>query len=236
MKIFALYPLALKDFLRFEFFKYALFSSLTSLASMLVLAFFAFSALQSYLTFSLIKAHFLFSWLYSFSWPLINTSILLLLSLFVIFGSVFISLLILSFFVPKIAQAINAKYYHFPHQSRVSDALVWWQRLKLFVKFSLLFILATPLLLAPLVNVCVYFLLFYYLFHRMFALDILSATLDAQTFQNLKFTPLEFKLHTLIFYLLSGFLVLGFIFQLLFIIILIHLSYQKILRLPLRAH
>lgn len=231
MNLFSLCSLASKDFFRFEFFKYALFSSLVSFASMIALAFFALSKLENYLNSLLTDTNSWFSWLYSFSWIqfIINASSFLALIIFVIFSSIFVSLFILSFFVPQIADRINAKYYHFEYKNRVGDLLLFWEKFKFFLKFLPLFILASLLLLVPFVNIFAYFLVFYYLFHQMFVLDILGATLEKEKFKSIKATPTEFKLYTLIFYILSGFLIVGFAFQLLFILILIHLSYQKIL-------
>ncbi|EAL6559009.1 hypothetical protein DYU72_08320, partial [Campylobacter jejuni] len=89
----------------------------------------------------------------------------------------------------------------------------------------------------PFINIFVYYLAFYYLFHKLLMIDVTSTILDKESFKNFysDFSPLEFKFSTLCFYLLSSVPFLGLFLQVFFMIFLTHLGYQRILKLKAKA-
>ncbi|MFK0456220.1 hypothetical protein ACISNZ_07985, partial [Campylobacter jejuni] len=97
--------------------------------------------------------------------------------------------------------------------------------------------LCTLALFLPFINIFVYYLAFYYLFHKLLMIDVTSTILDKESFKNFHsdFSPLEFKFSTLCFYLLSSVPLLGLFLQVFFVIFLTHLSYQRILKLKAKA-
>lgn len=223
--------LSFKDYTRFEFFKYALLSTLIGFSFIMIVGYYFFTSIKAFLdAFFMPESEGFFAWLYSFAFVsfIIHSLNFLVVGFFVIFTSSAISLFILSFFTPKIAAKINAKYYHHEPKEKMGDVALLLELFKILLKFILLFFLALILFFIPFVNLIAFFLAFYYLFHNALILEVLSAVLDKKKFKEQKFTPFEFKFHTLIFYLLASFPLAGLVLQLFFVIFLIHLSYQKI--------
>lgn len=223
--------LSFKDFTRFEFFKYALLSTFVGFSFMMIVGYYSFTSIKAFLdAFFMPENEGFFAWLYSFAFVsfIVNTFNFLIIGFFVIFTSSAISLFILSFFTPKIAAKINAKYYKYELKERVGDLSVLLEMFKILFKFIPLFFLALILFFIPFVNLIAFFLAFYYLFHNALILEVLSAVLDKKKFKEQNTTPFEFKFYTLIFYLLASFPFVGLVLQLFFVIFLIHLSYQKI--------
>ncbi|OIU08216.1 hypothetical protein AW224_04680, partial [Campylobacter jejuni] len=105
------------------------------------------------------------------------------------------------------------------------------------VIFIGILLLCTLALFLPFINIFVYYLAFYYLFHKLLMIDVTSTILDKESFKNFHsdFSPLEFKFSTLCFYLLSSVPLLGLFLQVFFVIFLTHLGYQRILKLEAKA-
>ncbi|EAC1917758.1 hypothetical protein FV904_07030, partial [Campylobacter coli] len=108
---------------------------------------------------------------------------------------------------------------------------------KIFLKFIGIFLLCTLALFLPFINLFVYYLAFYYLFHKLLMLDITSSVLDKENFKifNAQASTFEFKFSTLCFYLLSSIPLLGIFLQVFFVIFLTHLAYQRILKLEVKG-
>ncbi|ECZ1569472.1 hypothetical protein F7V09_09995, partial [Campylobacter coli] len=100
-----------------------------------------------------------------------------------------------------------------------------------------IFLLCTLALFLPFINLFVYYLAFYYLFHKLLMLDITSSVLDKENFKifNTQASTFEFKFSTLCFYLLSSIPLLGIFLQVFFVIFLTHLAYQRILKLEVKG-
>lgn len=223
--------LSLKDFTRFEFFKYALLSIAVGFSLMIILGYYSFTSVKDYLDALFApESDSIFAWFYSFSLVsfLIHSLNFLAVSFFVIFASSAVSLFLLSFFIPLIATKINAKYYNHEPKEKMGDLALFFQMFKVLLKFIPLFFLALILFFIPFINLIAFFLAFYYLFHNALILEVLGAVLDKKKFKEQTNTPFEFKFYTLIFYVLASFPFVGLILQLFFVIFLIHLSYQKI--------
>ncbi|EGO3166641.1 hypothetical protein IT715_000787 [Campylobacter coli] len=231
--------LAIKDFFTLQFLKFALIPLVFSFILMVFLAVFGFSALLNYFNslFSVGEDSF-WAWFYALHFvQILITLISVLFSGFVIiFASVFLALFITSFLTPLIVKQINNKYYHHEVQN-ISNMYIIFEIFKIFLKFIGIFLLCTLALFLPFINLFVYYLAFYYLFHKLLMLDITSTILDKESFKNFHsdFSPLEFKFSTLCFYLLSSVPLLGLFLQVFFVIFLTHLAYQKILKLKAKA-
>ncbi|ECO7024708.1 TPA: EI24 domain-containing protein [Campylobacter jejuni] len=232
--------LAIKDFFTLKFLKFALIPLAFSLVLMSILGIFGFSFLLDYFNslFSVREDSF-WAWFYALHFVQILITIISFLfsGFIVIFASVFLALFITSFLTPFITKEINQKYYHYNNTNEVSTLKTIFESFKIFIKFGIFFILCTLALFLPFINIFVYYLVFYYLFHKLLMLDITSTILDKENFKNFhsNFSPLEFKFSTLCFYLLSSVPLLGLFLQVFFMIFLTHLGYQKILKLKAKA-
>ncbi|EAH4866698.1 EI24 domain-containing protein [Campylobacter coli] len=231
--------LAIKDFFTLQFLKFALIPLTFSFILMIFLAIFGFSFLLDYFNslFSVGEDSF-WAWFYALHFvQILITLISVLFSGFVIiFASVFLALFITSFLTPLIVKQINNKYYHHEVQN-ISNMYIIFEIFKIFLKFIGIFLLCTLALFLPFINLFVYYLAFYYLFHKLLMIDVTSTILDKESFKNFHsdFSPLEFKFSTLCFYLLSSVPLLGLFLQVFFVIFLTHLAYQKILKLKAKA-
>ncbi|HEF9756005.1 TPA: EI24 domain-containing protein [Campylobacter coli] len=232
--------LAIKDFFTLQFLKFALIPLTFSFILMIFLAIFGFSFLLDYFNslFSVGEDSF-WAWFYALHFvQILITLISVLFSGFVIiFASVFLALFITSFLTPFIAKEINQKYYHYDNINEVSTLKTIFEIFKIFIKFIGIFLLCTLALFLPFINIFVYYLAFYYLFHKLLMIDVTSTILDKESFKNFysDFSPLEFKFSTLCFYLLSSVPFLGLFLQVFFMIFLTHLGYQRILKLKAKA-
>ncbi|EAJ7670544.1 hypothetical protein BAR31_03755 [Campylobacter coli] len=232
--------LAIKDFLSLKFLKFALIPLIFSLILMLFLGVLGFSALLNYFNslFSVGEDSF-WAWFYTLHFVQILITIISFLfsGFIVVFASVFLALFITSFLTPFIAKEINQKYYHYNNTNEVSTLKTIFEIFKIFIKFIGILLLCTLALFLPFINIFVYYLAFYYLFHKLLMIDVTSTILDKESFKNFHsdFSPLEFKFSTLCFYLLSSVPLLGLFLQVFFVIFLTHLAYQKILKLKAKA-
>ncbi|HEG0284438.1 TPA: EI24 domain-containing protein [Campylobacter coli] len=232
--------LAIKDFFTLQFLKFALIPLTFSFILMIFLAIFGFSFLLDYFNslFSVGEDSF-WAWFYALHFVQILITIISFLfsGFIVVFASVFLALFITSFLTPFIAKEINQKYYHYNNTNEVSTLKTIFEIFKIFIKFIGILLLCTLALFLPFINIFVYYLAFYYLFHKLLMIDVTSTILDKESFKNFHsdFSPLEFKFSTLCFYLLSSVPLLGLFLQVFFVIFLTHLSYQRILKLKAKA-
>ncbi|EIO4195814.1 EI24 domain-containing protein [Campylobacter coli] len=212
--------LAIKDFFTLQFLKFALIPLTFSFILMIFLAIFGFSFLLDYFNslFSVGEDSF-WAWFYALHFvQILITLISVLFSGFVIiFASVFLALFITSFLTPLIVKQINNKYYHHEVQN-ISNMYIIFEIFKIFLKFIGIFLLCTLALFLPFINLFVYYLAFYYLFHKLLMLDITSSVLDKENFKifNAQASTFEFKFSTLCFYLLSSIPLLGIFFASIF--------------------
>ncbi|EIT5393749.1 EI24 domain-containing protein [Campylobacter coli] len=232
--------LAIKDFFTLQFLKFALIPLTFSFILMIFLAIFGFSFLLDYFNslFSVGEDSF-WAWFYALHFvQILITIISFLFSGFIIvFASVFLALFITSFLTPFIAKEINQKYYHYNNTNEVSTLKTIFEIFKIFIKFIGILLLCTLALFLPFINIFVYYLAFYYLFHKLLMLDVTSSVLDKENFKNFntQASAFEFKFSTLCFYLLSSIPLLGIFLQVFFVIFLTHLAYQRILKLEVKS-
>lgn len=207
---------------------------------MLFLGVLGFSALLDYFN-SLFRVgeDSFWAWFYALHFVQILITIISFLfsGFIVVFASVFLALFITSFLTPFIAKEINQKYYHYNNTNEVSTLKTIFEIFKIFLKFIGIFLLCTLALFLPFINLFVYYLAFYYLFHKLLMLDVTSSVLDKENFKNFntQASAFEFKFSTLCFYLLSSIPLLGIFLQVFFVIFLTHLAYQRILKLEVKS-
>lgn len=231
---------AIKDFFTPKFLKFSLLPLIFSFLFLLVFGIWGFIKLQAYFAslFSVSETSF-WAWFYAlhFVQVLITIISFLFSGFIVIFASVFLALFITSFLTPFIVKEINQKYYHHENTNEISTLKLLFEIFKIFAKFLGIFLLCTLALFLPFINLFVYYLALYYLFHKLLMIDITSTVLDKESFKNFhsNFSPLEFKFSTLCFYLLSSVPLLGLFLQVFFVIFLTHLGYQRILKLEMKA-
>ncbi|MCH5336460.1 MAG: EI24 domain-containing protein [Campylobacter sp.] len=227
--------LSLKDFFTLKFLKYSLVPFIVSFIFLGIFAFFGFSLLLEYFNSIFGEGNGLLAWFYSFAIVHFFIGVLsfLLTSFIFVFASVFLAIFITSFLTPYIAKEINNKYYHHEVKNKISSFKIFFCMFLILIKFIGFFALATLLLLMPFINLFVYYVVIYYLFHKLLVLDVASSVLDRDEFEifNSTLSPLEFKFSTLCFYIISSVPLLGILLQVFFVIFLTHLFYQKTLKL-----
>lgn len=229
--------LSLSDFFTRKFLNFALLPLFFSFVLFCVLAYFGFSFLLEFFDSLFGKdpqtSHL--AWFYSLAVVQIIIGFLSVLSasFIIVFASVFFAIFIVSFLTPFICKALNDKYYRQTRQNSVSTHKVILATLWILVKFLLFFCLATIALIVPFVNVFVYYIVIYYLFHKLLLLDVASNVLSNDDFAAFysRTSPLEFKFSTLCFYLLASVPFVGLFLQVFYVIFLSHLFYQKVLKI-----
>lgn len=228
--------LSLKDFLSPRFFKFAFLPLLFSFLLLVILSFFAFSYLFNY--FDALFAsdpNSWFAWFYNLELIkiLFNALSFLSASFIIIFTSVFLSVFIISFLTPNIVNSINQKYYQRQITNQIPTKNIIFQIIKTLIKFIIIFVISLIFLFIPFINFLSFYIVFYYLFHKLMILDIASSVFDKDEF--IKFyknsSPIMFKISTFSFYVLSSMPFLGLFLQVFYVIFLTHLFYQKYLKL-----
>ena len=229
--------LSLNDFFTKKFLNFALLPLFFSLLLFGLLAYFGFSALLGFFDelFGADPEASMFAFIYSLAFVQIVIAILSFLSasFVVVFASVFLAIFIVSFLTPFICKALNDKYYRHARTDSVSTTAVLLKTLWILCKFALFALIATLALLLPFINLFVYYVVVYYLFHKLLLLDVASNMLSKAEFNAFyaRTSPLEFKFTTLCFYLLASVPFVGLFLQVFFVIFLTHLFYQRVLGL-----
>ncbi|AJC91989.1 putative membrane protein (EI24 domain) [Campylobacter subantarcticus LMG 24377] len=228
-----IFYLSLQDFLSKPFLKFSILPFLLSLLVLALLVFYTYDVFFSYID-SALSGSFM-AWFFSFSIVQFSLAFLSAIGGFfiVVFASVFLTMLIISFLTPYIVKKINQKYYNHLIKKEVHFLEVLLKSFKFLFIFCLLLAVATFLLIIPFVSIVIYYAVFYYLFHKLLLLDVLSNVLDQSSFDSFykNSSPLYFKISTLVFFTLSSIPLFGLFLQVFYVIFLTHLSYQKILNL-----
>ncbi len=148
---------------------------------------------------------------------------------FVILLSVILAAIIIGFFTPKIVKIIRERHYpniKLKEAFSIIDTLM--QYLKIFIAFIGISLLCIPLLLFPGVNLLIFNIPFYYLFHNLLILDIISTINDKEEYKIIKKEAQgELYFATMIFYLLSLIPFVGMILTVFFVITLSHIIFIK---------
>ena len=142
--------------------------------------------------------------------------------------SIIIGVIIVGFFTPYIVKIIHKQYYQNYIRDEISFTKVIIMYIKVFFIFIFLSFVAIPLLLVPGVNLLIFNIPFYYLFHNLLVIDVGSNIENLQRFKLLtqKYKK-EFISATFISYMLSLIPIIGLFLQPLFVIFLTHLFFEK---------
>ncbi|TDJ80417.1 EI24 domain-containing protein [Campylobacter volucris] len=234
----SIFYLSLQDFLSKPFLKFSFLPLFFSVVLLSLCVYFTYDAFFSYL--DSFTSDSWFAWFFSFSIVQFSLAFLSAIGGFfiIIFASVFMSMLIISFLTPYIVKKINAKYYNYSIDTEVKFSVVLFKIFKILIIGSILFILATILLIIPFVSIFIYYGVFYYLFYKFLILDVSSCVLDEEKFQTFfeNSSPLYFKITTFVFFMLSSIPLLGLFLQVFYVIFLSHMFYQKTLSLQAKNY
>lgn len=158
-----------------------------------------------------------------------------LVTFFYLFGtflmllvSVIIAVIVVGFFTPYIVKNIQQKYYPNFQRDEISFLKVLVMYVKVFFIFVFLSFVAIPLLIVPGVNLFIFNIPFYYLFHNLLVIDVGSNIENLPRFNDItqKYKK-EFLSATFISYALSLIPIIGLFLQPLFVIYLTHLFFEK---------
>ncbi|NPA73230.1 MAG: EI24 domain-containing protein [Epsilonproteobacteria bacterium] len=167
------------------------------------------------LTFALVK------WVFVTFFYLFGTILIVLIS-------VIIGVIVIGFFTPYIVKNIQEDSYPNYIRSQMELKEVIWLYAKTFLIFIFLIIVCIPLLLFPGVNLFIFHVPFYYLFHNLLLIDIGSNIEDLQRYKMIvEKEKKSFMISTLIFYVLSLIPIVGLFLQVFFVIFLTHLFFEK---------
>jgi len=158
-----------------------------------------------------------------------------LVTFFYLFGtflmlliSVIIAVIVIGFFTPYIVKNIHQKYYPDFYRNEISFVKVLGMYIKVFFTFIFLCFVVIPLLIVPGVNLFIFNIPFYYLFHNLLVIDVGSNIQNIQTFDTITGQyKKEFLSATFLSYVLSLIPVIGLFLQPLFVIYLTHLFFEK---------
>jgi len=124
---------------------------------------------------------------------------------FILFFSIFTTLIIIGFLTPNIIEVLRKR--HYPnlqlqgHGSLISPLFV---AIKTFIVMMLLFILLIPFYFIPLVNIIAFNLPIYYLFHKLLNYDVTSTMLSSSEYKEIYRSKKNlFRLRTLLLYFIS---------------------------------
>ena len=159
----------------------------------------------------------------------------LIMSLFVVFGSlgvvllsVIIAVITVGLLTPVIVNSVRKKHYAFIEPAKEDNLLlVLWTILKIFVKFIFLFLCTLPFLLLPFVNFMIFQLPFFYLFYKLMMYDILSVGVSKDTAKIMDENKVYLFVVLGIFFLLSLIPLFGLLLQVFFVIYLSHFILSK---------
>ncbi|MBD3801513.1 MAG: EI24 domain-containing protein [Campylobacterales bacterium] len=143
--------------------------------------------------------------------------------------AIFIALIIIGFLTPYIVKEIHRRHYsHLPLEHHGSILGVLLASLKHVLIMLLLFLVLTPLYFVPLLNLVAFNLPFYYLFHKLYLLDVASETTTKERFKLIMaFHGGQVRMTTLGLYLLSLLPFAAYITPVFNIIVLTHSMFRK---------
>ncbi len=144
--------------------------------------------------------------------------------------SVMIAVIVIGFFTPFIVKIIRDRHYRdfVIKNEDFTFSSTTLEFIKIFFIFILLFLISLPFLFIPALNVIVINIPFYYLYHNSLVLDVGSSINSKEEFSKLrKKHKVVFKSTTFSLYSLSLIPLVGMIFQVLFVIILVHQFFIK---------
>ncbi len=157
---------------------------------------------------------------------------------FVILLSVMIAVVIIGFFTPRVVKILRERYYpDIELKEGFSTGDVIWFYIKLFAAFIGLMLLCIPLLLLPGVNLLIFNIPFYYLFHNMLVIDVVSNINTKEEYKIIKKEARgQLYAATMGFYLLSLIPLVGMIGTIFFVITISHIVFLKTKEIRRQIH
>lgn len=222
----SIFFLSLRDFFSKSFLKFTLIPFGVSVVLFSLLCYFGFSYLQD-LVQGIFAKNAVLAWFYSFgvfSFFLSMISFLASLML-VLYLSVFVSLIISTFFNENMIHLVFAKHYPDLVKPKSTGFMtIIYQSIKVLIKSLGLLIICIILLFIPMLNLLGFYLLFYYLYSSFLLIDTTSCIYSNEEFKGFwkKGSSLYLKGILALFYLLSSLPFLGLILQGFFTIYLAH--------------
>jgi len=143
--------------------------------------------------------------------------------------AMFVALVIIGFLTPYIVREIHRRHYsHLPLDHHGSVAGIVLTSLKHVVIMLLLFLLLMPFYFVPMLNLIAFNLPFYYLFHKLYLLDVSSETTTKERFKLIMvFHGGNVRLTTLLLYLCSLIPFAAYITPVFNVIVLTHTLFRK---------
>jgi hypothetical protein len=143
--------------------------------------------------------------------------------------AMFVALAIIGFLTPYIVREIHRRHYsHLPLEHHGSIAGIVLASLKHVAIMLLLFLLLMPFFFVPMLNLIAFNLPFYYLFHKLYLLDVSSETTTKERFKLIMaFDGGKVRMTTLGLYLLSLVPFAAYITPVFNVIVLTHVMFRK---------
>lgn len=147
---------------------------------------------------------------------------------FILLLSVIIAVIVIGFFTPYIVKTIQEEHYPKFIRSEIPFSKVLVMYLKTAGIFLFLILVCIPLLIIPGINLFIFNVPFYYLFHNILLTDVGSNIESYERFKLItKKEKKDFITVTLTCYILSLIPFLGLFLQVFFVIYLTHLFFEK---------
>ena len=173
--------------------------------------------------------HAITSWLVSFIVFTVGGIVTFILAMFV-------ALIIIGFLTPAIVREIHRRHYsQLTPEHHGSLAGLVLATLKHFLVMALLFLVLMPFYFIPVLNLVAFNLPFYYLFHKLYLMDVASETTTKERFKRIMaFHGGGIRLNTVALYLLSLVPFAAYITPVFNVIVLTHLMLRN--RVEVEAH
>ena len=154
-------------------------------------------------------------------------------SLFVVYISIFIAVIIIGFLTPLVMKELQKRHYQDTELIGHSNPiLALFLVIKWFFIMVLLFIVLTPFYFIPLINIIAFNLPLYYFFHKMITYDISSNIATAEEDKQIRFfAKNRLRIKTIFLYLISLIPFTIFFGAIFYVIYLGHTYFQEVKKL-----
>lgn len=178
------------------------------------------------------------NWLFDFllkysitSW-IVNFLVYTVGSFFILWISLFISIIIIGFLTPNILNILQKKHYPnliFNGYGNLTNSI--FKLLKSLLVMIILFFILIPFYFIPVINIVAINLPFYYFFHKMLHYDVASTIMKKERFDKIYyFNKSSMRLKTLFLYSVSLIPFVAFFIAVFYIIYLGHTYFVELLK------
>lgn len=143
--------------------------------------------------------------------------------------AMFVALIIIGFLTPYIVREVHRRHYsHLPLGHHGSILTILLATTKHVIIMFVLFLLLTPLYFIPLLNLVAFNIPFYYLFHKLYLLDVSSETTTKEHFKLIMtFHGGTLRMTTFTLYVISLIPFAAYITPVFNVIVLAHTMFRK---------